>query len=93
MSTVINSTNWNYCHFKSAKLKAQITFGADWIDNTCHELYFITVTDHDEVEVFQESYQDFKNAQEELHKRYGHWEFVDLSKAAKAEGCDSCAAH
>lgn len=93
MNTLIHSTNWNYCHFKSTKAKAQITYGAHWVDDQAKELYFITVTDFDEVELFQETFDSFEQAQAELHKRYGHWEFVDLTKVVKGEGCDSCSAH
>lgn len=93
MNTLITSTNWNYCHFKSAKVKAQITYGAQWLEEQAKELYYITVTDFDDVEVFQETFESFARAQVEIHQRYGHWEFVDLTKVAKGEGCDSCSAH
>lgn len=88
--------NWSTSFFKSAKLKAFISFVAVPAGDDVKSLYALTVSDHDNLEIYQEDYSELSKALEALNSRYKHWEFVEMgqsNKSAHGDGCSSCAAH
>ncbi len=92
---MINDKNWSHCHFKSEHSLAFLSIGGDTTANIELEakiLYFLTVTDHEYIEIFQESYEDVQLALNELNKRYGHWDMID-GESTSDDSCSSCAAH
>jgi len=92
---MINNENWTFCHFKSEHSLAFLSIGGDAPTEGTNEaslLYFLTVTDHEYVEIFQESYADISLALTDLNKKYSHWELINAEDKSGG-GCDSCAAH
>jgi hypothetical protein len=92
---MINNRNWSHTHFKSEHSLAFLSIGGDTAleDNSAPEiLYFLTVTDHEYVEIYQECYEDISLAIADLNKKYSHWELIDAENKS-GSGCGSCAAH
>lgn len=91
---MITNENWTYCHFKNLKLKAFISLGAEPNDeNEIQELFFVTVTDFDDKELFQSEHYSLEEAMGALNSRYDSWEFVDATNGQSGDGCSSCSAH
>lgn len=91
----ITENNWTFCHFKSLQLKAFISFGADPVEDLSAEpalLYFVTLTDHDDAEVFQSDFEKLDLACDFLNEKYGHWEFINAEEDNGGGGCGTCAA-
>ena len=91
----INQKNWNYTYYKSSKLQAFVSLSGDTQDEKVTLFYTLTVTDEDDIEKFQESFDTLERALEAANSKYEHWEFVDMEKGKASEdgGCGSCAAH
>ncbi len=91
----INQDNWNYTYYKSSKLKAFISLSGDTRDDEVQILYSVTVTDQDDNERFQASFETLEAAVLKANEQYGHWEFVDMEQGKSGDdgGCGSCAAH
>ena len=91
----VTEDNWTYCHFKSLQLKAFISFGADPSNVSDGEpalIYFVTLTDHDDAEVFQSDFDELNEACDFLNEKYGHWDFIDAEVDNGGGGCGTCAA-
>ena len=92
---LINPSNWNYCSYQSADYKAFVSYGAECDSHgpqvQVTEKYYVTVTDHEGIEMFQRSFSGLEQAIEHLNRAYGKLEFKSLSQ--KAEGCSTCQAH
>lgn len=93
MQSVVTAQNWTSCRYESGVYRAFISFGAD--PETLAQgryLYFVTVTEGEDKEVFQETFGSLNLACVHLNEKYaGSWNFVD--QAAPKSGCDSCVAH
>jgi hypothetical protein len=88
--------NWSTSFYKTPKLKAFISFAAIPDQDTVKSFYAVTISDHDNLEIYQEDYSDLARALDILNERYKHWEFVEMgqaNKSAHGDGCSSCAAH
>ena len=94
---MINQENWTFCHYNTPKLKAFISLAGELSSaNDTIFIYNVTVADLDNREVFQLSYLDESMAIAEINKKYGHWEFKNLTvTSSKSDdgGCGSCSAH
>ena len=88
----MNMDNWTHCFYKTQKLKAFISLGGI-PRNQDTLLYFVTVTDFSNKEVFQKPFEELNDAVFFIKNRYGHWEFEDMNKKSEGGGCGSCAAH
>ncbi|MGB0452231.1 MAG: hypothetical protein ACPGJV_00845 [Bacteriovoracaceae bacterium] len=91
---MINEANWNTCYYKNNELKAFLSLVAepDALDEVSIG-YAITLTDQDDIELFQENYNILENAVQSINQRYSDWEFVSMVKNNGGGGCASCAAH
>jgi hypothetical protein len=95
---MIDQENWTFCQYKSLKLKAFISMGGEPSKlNKVSYLYNVTVTDLNHKEVFQFSYPELDLALHEINKKYGHWDFNNLTVTSTTSedesGCGSCSAH
>lgn len=90
----ITPENWTFCSFSHENLKAIITFGAspDILDDSF--VYYVTVLDDDNNEVYQKEYATIELACEAINNKYSDlWELKDATRPAKAGGCSTCIAH
>lgn len=90
----ITPENWTHCSFKNGNLKAVITFGAspDILDDSF--VYYVTVLDEDNNEVFQKEFSVIDKACSYINARYSDvWELSDALKSTKEGGCATCIAH
>jgi len=90
-ATEITFENWTFVHYKTKSLKAFISLGAS--PKTEEIQYFVTVTDEDNQEVFQNSFESIEESLDTVNKRYGHWEIFDFENPPESDGCSSCSAH
>lgn len=91
---MMNQDNWNYSSYISNDLKVFIALSAQPSNNSEELFYSVTSLQSDEVEVFQQDFNQLEDAIAFANKRYGHWDFVDpLEGKSSGEGCGSCAAH
>lgn len=91
----VTPDNWSHTHYQFENLRAIISFGANW-DESDELIYFVTVLDEDDQEVFQEQFQTLSEACEYINNRYqNEWPIIDLlnPKNSKEGGCASCVAH
>lgn len=94
----VTKDNWSHTHYSFENLRALITFGANWDDKlgkSSDLLYFVTVIDEDDHEVFQKQFQILNDACDYINNRYqNEWPIVDLANLKNKEGgCASCVAH
>lgn len=93
----INTENWNFCYYKSLKLKAFLSLGGEPspLEDEAQLFFMITVTDPDDREMYQGAYPRLEEALSTLNERYGHWEFVSMEGNVREDdgGCGTCAAH
>jgi hypothetical protein len=91
----VNTENWSFGGYKNSKLKAFISFGADFLLETQkqHEIFFLTVTDNNFKEVFQQDHSSLNEAIEALNSRYAHWDWDNRRLSSDDGGCGTCAAH
>lgn len=88
----VNTQNWSFCRYTQGDFLAMITFGADPESIKEDRLeYYVTVLENEEIEVFQQKFDELAEACFFLNERYGAWNFEDLT--ATKSGCSSCAAH
>jgi len=88
----IDLNNWNYCHYETSRLRAFISQGGipGTREDEVQQIYFLTVSDPDFKEIYQEEFFQLQEAVTILNSRYKHWKFIDR---AVQEGCSSCQAH
>jgi len=96
--SIITIENYSYCRYKSDKLKAYISIGAEPLEREStkiQDLYFLTVTEDDYKEVLQRSFKTLPEACLAINEDYGQWQLHNLEFQAKVKksGCDSCSAH
>ena len=93
MQSVVTPNNWTACRYESGVYRAFVSFGADPETLALGRyLYFVTVTEGEDKEVFQELFNSLGQACEHLNQKYsGNWTFID--QTASKDGCDSCVAH
>ena len=92
----IDKENWNYTFYQTDKLKAFISLGAEPTENTdeCTFMYFLTVTNIDDQEVFQQKYTSLQDSLRNINDRYSSWTLASKSnKSDQSDGCSSCNAH
>ena len=92
MQSVVTPTNWTACRFESGDYRAYVSFGAD--PETLElgrYLYFVTITEGEDKEVFQETHDSLSRACLALNQKCADWTFVD--QTAPKSGCSSCVAH
>ena len=92
MNTSITLENWTYCHYKSLQLKAFISLGGE-PGKSIELRYLVTLTDHENQELYQTSHSELEDALLDLNSRYQHWDLVDAEQGSQGEGCSSCHAH
>ena len=86
--------NWNYSQYLNAERRAIISMGASPDVSGDTLLYFITVLDTLNNEIYQEEYNDLDMACQSINSKYGEfWEYKDLSFKDNSGGCSSCVAH
>lgn len=92
--------NWNYVQYinttDSGLKRAILSIGA--MPNAQDEiefLYFITILDQENNEVFQEEFKSLDIAIHHINKKFSnYWDFQDLTKISDDKsGCSSCVAH
>lgn len=93
MQSIITPRNWTACRYESGDYRAFISFGADPETIARGQyLYFVTVTEGEEKEIFQMTFDTLTLACEAINQKYApDWKFVD--QTAPKSGCDSCVAH
>lgn len=93
MQSVITPQNWTATRFETGNYRAFISFGADPDTIEAGQyLYFVTVTEGEEKEIFQEAHSTLSRACEHINLKYAStWSFVDQS--APKSGCSTCVAH
>lgn len=93
MQSSITPQNWTACRYESGDYRAFISFGADPESlELGRYLYFVTVTEGEDKEVFQETFESLSRACENINQKYAaKWTFLDQS--APKSGCSSCVAH
>lgn len=90
----ITPNNWTHCSYTNGQLKAVITFGAspDILDDSF--IYYVTVMDDNNNEVFQTEFSALEHACEYINAKYGDiWQSADALKPKKEGGCSTCVAH
>ncbi|MEX0798614.1 MAG: hypothetical protein WEB87_01110 [Bacteriovoracaceae bacterium] len=90
----ITSENWTHCSYAHGNLKAMITFGGspDILEYTF--IYYVTVLDQDNNEVFQKEFQSLDDACRHINIKYSNmWKLENAIKPKKAGGCSTCIAH
>ncbi len=97
---MIEVTNWTHCIYKSTNDNdhAQISIGAEWIDNSSKECFFVSHLDENHLLVEENIFSELEEAVYFINNNFSRWEFVDLEvinkKSKKDEGgCGSCKAH
>lgn len=90
----ITPQNWTHCSFSHENLRAMITFGAspDILDDSF--VYYVTVLDEDNNEVFQKEFETIGLACDYINSKYTDlWEMTDALTPKKEGGCSTCVAH
>jgi hypothetical protein len=95
---MIDQENWTFCQYNSLELKAFISIAGEPSDqDEVSFLYNVTVTDHENLEIFQLTFPDLALAVTEINKKYRHWDFNNLTVTSSDKsddgGCGSCSAH
>lgn len=90
----VTPENWTHTQYVLDNLRAIISFGASW-DRPNDLLYYVTLLDQDDQEIFQQQFEDLASACDYINQRYqNEWPIVDLMAPSKKEGgCASCVAH
>ena len=88
---MITKDNWTHCHFKTERLKTQISMGGELLNGKYRELFYVTTTDHEGIELFQKTFKELTLALEFINKKFSHLDFID--QTVKTGGCSSCEAH
>jgi hypothetical protein len=90
---MFNDDNWSFSCFKSSTLQVIITLGGSPIENDdiCIE-YYVTVLNEDQQEVYQQNFNNIKNAILFANEKYGTWEFTKIG-LDDTGGCGTCEAH
>ncbi|MBT4791303.1 MAG: hypothetical protein HON90_07015 [Halobacteriovoraceae bacterium] len=91
---MFTTNNWNHCQYINQDHRAVISIGAnDNLDNF-QLLYFVTVLDSENNEMFQQELHDLDAACNLINNKYSEfWEFKNLSVAEETSGCSTCVAH
>lgn len=90
----ITSENWTHCTFSHENLKALITFGASPEAAEDMFVYYVTVLDDGNNELFQREFKSLKAACGYINKKYRSiWTLSDALKPKKEGGCSTCIAH
>ena len=95
---MIDIENWTFCQYKSLNLKAFISLsGEPTSTEEVQYFYHVTVSDLEDLEVFQSEHPKLELAIEQINNKYGHWDFTNLTVTETASddggGCGSCSAH
>ncbi len=89
--SLFTTENWNYSQYLGPQNRAIISIGAG-LD--AELIYFVTVIDPNDTQVFQKEFATLENACVYINQRYNKiWEFKDLTQATSGGGCGSCSAH
>lgn len=91
----ISPDNWTHTQYALDNLRALISFGADY-KRPDELIYFATLLDQDDQEVFQADFTSLQAACDYINLRYeNEWPIVDLLAPPKGKegGCASCVAH
>lgn len=87
----VNTENWTYTQYTKGPHRALISIGADL---TGEVLYYTTILDEEDQELFQKEFSKLEEAADYLNIRCkDRWDFTDASKKKASGGCDSCVAH
>ena len=90
----ITTENWTYCSFSHENLKAMITLGASPEILEDSFLYYVTILDEDNNEIFQEEFRSLSKACSRINQKCsGIWNWTDAERPAKQGGCSTCVAH
>lgn len=91
---MLTTENWTFTRFEQGNYRALISFGADPESLEAGEfLYYVTLTEGEEKEMFQVPFRDLALAVSDINDRFSHWIFRDLLAQTKEGGCSSCSAH
>ena len=92
---MIDSQNWTFCQYNSSNLKAFVSLsGEPTEDGDSVFLYNVTVTDQEDLEIFQSDHPSLDQAIDIINNKYGHWNFTNLTvQSGNESGCGSCSAH
>lgn len=92
MQSAITPSNWTACRYESGSYRAYVSFGADPESlELGRYLYFLTITEGEDKEVYQETHETLTRACQALNLKCSDWTLVDQS--APKSGCGSCVAH
>lgn len=90
----IDESNWSYCYFQLSDLRAQITFGADFVnENESNDLYFVTTMDVDFNDIDQSEHKTLAESIETINQKCAAWQFIDQTKPIAGSSCGTCVAH
>lgn len=95
LETKINSENWTYTSYTDEDLEAFISFGCDPDILSDKFLYFATIIDSEQNEVFQKEFNSLDAACDYLNSKYSSfWDFNNKLNPNKGKsGCSTCIAH
>ncbi len=91
---MVTVNNWNYSYFENGEHRAIVSFGAspELLDDEF--VYYVTVLDQDDNEIYQQEFTEVANACTFMNQKYGDfWDFKDMSQKNTSGGCGSCVAH
>ena len=91
----INSQNWQNASLTTSNLKASLSVGSDYQQDS-ELLYILNVLDHeDRIEYFRKEFSELEEAIRFINKNYGHWNYNDASsqESSDGNGCGTCTAH
>ena len=91
----INPENWTYTSYSDDELNAFVSFGSDPDILSDKFIYFATILDSEQNEVFQKEFETIEAACSYLNNKYsGTWKFINKLGANKnSGGCSTCVAH
>ena len=91
---MVTKDNWNYLHYQNAHSKMFISLGGKLEqDENYTELYFVTVSDLEYKEKFQEEFLNLQDAIFYINDKYAHFDELDTRISGSGSGCDTCEAH
>jgi len=94
INTEITPDNWTFTNYTDGELVAIITFGASSEILDDNFIYYVTLLDQDNNEIFQKEFNTIDAACLYANDKYQKiWDFENKLKPAKAGGCSTCIAH
>lgn len=94
MNECITIENWSYARYQGPQTLSMINMGA--APTPCggaQILYYLTLTDLDYKEIYQQEFTELEQALSAINKKYSHWPLLLEGAPRQGDGCSSCHAH